>query len=63
MSEIGAQLDVFDWASPEDRMLAERDAALYGNAFIKRGDDGLVRRVDPTTVQPYIGVNGHKRAD
>ncbi len=40
----------FQWATEQDRIDAERDAWLYGNVFLKRGEDGLMRRVDPTTI-------------
>ena len=40
----------FEWASPEDRQKAASDMELYGNCFVRRDDDGLMRRCDPTTV-------------
>ena len=51
MSEVSPMLDEFKWASPEERLLAEKDAVLYGNCFVKRGEDGLMRRIDPATIK------------
>jgi hypothetical protein len=48
MSE--GQSDPFRWATAEDAWLAYQDSLLFGNLVAKRGEDGLLRRVDPFSV-------------
>lgn len=41
-----------EWATEEDRAQANRDGRRYGIAFCERDENGLWRRVDPSTVKP-----------
>lgn len=52
VTDPGQLLAVMRWRHPGDRGLCERDVALYGNAYVLRGADGLVDRVDPATIEP-----------
>lgn len=40
------------WASPEDHRAALRDSRIYGVSFSQRNANGLLKRIDPTTVTP-----------
>jgi hypothetical protein len=43
--------DVWEQIAPEDLPLCWEDETLYGTVFLKRGDDGWLHRIDPTTIK------------